>query len=304
MTRYLEESIARLKDIINDYDEILNIAVNLKDLLIFEYKLMNERLVHLRDISRAIFIGDIHGDLDTLIELLRILDIDNELRRGTYLVFLGDYIDRGPYQLEVIMLLAILKSIWRDRIVMLRGNHEPPEWLPPYPHDFPERLMERFGYRKGFEIYEVMKTIFNLLPLVLYIPKKVLAVHGGPPISRILRYNDINDIFNVENDREAIEEILWSDPIDDDIEYTYSYRGAGKLWGRKITMLTLQKLNVELIVRGHEPSYEGYKFNHNNRVLTIFSMKGFYGNMSATCLRIDFNEREWLNNIVKNIITI
>ncbi|ADM27133.1 bis(5'nucleosyl)-tetraphosphatase, ApaH [Ignisphaera aggregans DSM 17230] len=304
MTGYLEESIARLRNIVDNYDEVVNTVINLRDLLIFEYNLMNRRLVHLREISRAIFVGDIHGDLDTLIELLRILDIDNELRRGTYLVFLGDYIDRGPYQLEVIMFLAILKSIWRDRIVMLRGNHEPPEWLPPSPHDFPEILMERFGYRKGLEIYETMKTIFDLLPLALYIPRKVLAVHGGPPISRVLRYDDINDIFSIENDKEAIEEILWSDPIDEDIEYVYSYRGAGKLWGRKITMLTLQKLGIELIIRGHEPSYEGYKFNHDNRVLTIFSMKGFYGNMGAACLRIDFDDKEWFKNIAKNIITI
>lgn len=103
MTGYLEESIARLRNIVDNYDEVVNTVINLRDLLIFEYNLMNRRLVHLREISRAIFVGDIHGDLDTLIELLRILDIDNELRRGTYLVFLGDYIDRGPYQLEVIM---------------------------------------------------------------------------------------------------------------------------------------------------------------------------------------------------------
>ncbi len=304
MSRVVGEMLTKLKDILADYEELFNLIKNFRDLLIFEHKLMNERLVYLKEISKAIFIGDIHGDFDTLIELLRILDIDNELKKGVFLVFLGDYIDRGPYQLEVIAFLAILKSIWRDRIIMLRGNHEPPEWLPPYPHDFPEILIERFGYRKGFEIYETMKSIFDLLPLILYVPRKILALHGGPPISRILRYSDINEILRVEGDKEAIEEILWSDPIDEDIEYTYSYRGAGKLWGKKITMLTLQKLGIELIIRGHEPSNKGYKFNHGNRVLTLFSMKGFYGNIAAACLRIDFDDREWLNNIPKNIITV
>ena len=63
-------------------------------------------------------IGDVHGMLDPLIRLLDALP----LRSGDGLVFLGDYIDRGPASREVVELVS---SLSRDRdVVFLRGNHE------------------------------------------------------------------------------------------------------------------------------------------------------------------------------------
>lgn len=59
-------------------------------------------------------IGDIHGCATELQELLNILPKDEEL------IFLGDYIDRGPDSKGVVDLL--LKE--KDRSTFLIGNHE------------------------------------------------------------------------------------------------------------------------------------------------------------------------------------
>jgi len=70
-------------------------------------------------------IGDIHGRLDLLNELIRAIDRDDEQRgvTDTRLLFLGDYIDRGPDSRAVVELMMKL-DIGADQVVFLSGNHE------------------------------------------------------------------------------------------------------------------------------------------------------------------------------------
>ena len=65
-------------------------------------------------------VGDIHGSYDKLTRLMDRLPYDPE--RDT-LVFLGDYIDRGPRSKDVINYLCQLRSQVKQ-LIMLIGNHE------------------------------------------------------------------------------------------------------------------------------------------------------------------------------------
>ena len=67
---------------------------------------------------RTIAIGDIHGCSKALDGLLQILDP----QPADCLVFLGDYVDRGPDSRGVIDMLLELEG--RCKTVFLRGNHE------------------------------------------------------------------------------------------------------------------------------------------------------------------------------------
>lgn len=70
--------------------------------------------------KRTFAVGDIHGCLDKLLLLMERIDIDFD---RDDLVFLGDYVDRGPQSKEVVDYLIDLKAK-RERVVFLKGNHE------------------------------------------------------------------------------------------------------------------------------------------------------------------------------------
>lgn len=75
--------------------------------------------------SRVYAIGDIHGRLDLLDDLLARIDADNGARGAadTQLIFLGDLVDRGPDSRGVIDRLIALKSEQHTARYLL-GNHD------------------------------------------------------------------------------------------------------------------------------------------------------------------------------------
>jgi len=76
--------------------------------------------------NRTFAIGDVHGDLAALLRLLGRLPAPTA---GDTLVFLGDYLDRGPDSAGVVELLARdLPRRLPARVVCLLGNHED-AWL-------------------------------------------------------------------------------------------------------------------------------------------------------------------------------
>lgn len=88
---------------------------------------------------RRFVIGDIHGcskALRTLIETIA-PEADDEL------IFLGDYVDRGPDSKGVIEQLIELQN--QCRVIALRGNHEIMLWSVAYNGTDPEVWLESGG---------------------------------------------------------------------------------------------------------------------------------------------------------------
>ena len=102
-------------------------------------------------------IGDIHGCLDKLKTLLGMIQVnwDKDL-----MVFLGDYVDRGPDSRGVIELLLNLKKEHADRLIFLKGNHEWMfmQFLNGEDHD----LFLPNGGKKTLESYSVKKDKIDI----------------------------------------------------------------------------------------------------------------------------------------------
>jgi serine/threonine protein phosphatase 1 len=75
--------------------------------------------------DRTFAVGDIHGDLEALFRLLGCLP---PLDKDDTLVFVGDYLDRGPKSKQVIDFILSLPRHTPAKLVTLRGNHED-AWL-------------------------------------------------------------------------------------------------------------------------------------------------------------------------------
>jgi len=71
--------------------------------------------------NRIFAVGDIHGCHEKLVAMMKILPWDKD--RGDLLLFIGDYVDRGPRSREVIEFLVDLKKKGGN-FVFLKGNHE------------------------------------------------------------------------------------------------------------------------------------------------------------------------------------
>ena len=65
----------------------------------------------------------------------------------TNYLFMGDYVDRGYYSVETVTLLVTLKVRFKDRITILRGNHECNSLA--YIYGFNKALLEWEGKSKA-----------------------------------------------------------------------------------------------------------------------------------------------------------
>ena len=73
--------------------------------------------------KRVLAVGDVHGMYDKLIALLREVRFNPE---EDLMVFLGDYIDRGPNSIKCLDHIISLWKWYPRSVMCLKGNHE---WL-------------------------------------------------------------------------------------------------------------------------------------------------------------------------------
>src|SRR4030065_20121 len=118
--------------------------------------------------GKVIFVGDTHGDLEATEKV-----IHKYLKPKNKLVFLGDYVDRGPSTLENINFLLEQKIEHPDSLYLLMGNNEGYAVLTFHPADFWEAL--------DAELRQRYSDVLSRLPLAVSTPHGVIAVHGALP---------------------------------------------------------------------------------------------------------------------------
>ncbi|KAJ3615632.1 hypothetical protein Zmor_012414 [Zophobas morio] len=235
--------------------------------------------------------GDVHGQFQDLIELFR---IGGDSPDTNYL-FMGDYVDRGYYSVETVSLLICLKVRYKDRITILRGNHESRQITQVY--GFYDECTKKYA---NTNVWKYFTDLFDYLPLTALIENQIFSLHGGlsPSIDTLDHVRALDRIQEVPHEGPMCD-LLWSDP-DDRCGWGMSPRGAGYTFGQDISEQFNHHNGLTLIARAHQLVMEGYNWIHSKHVATIFSAPNYCyrcGNQAAimelddtlkyTCLQFD-----------------
>jgi len=219
--------------------------------------------------------GDIHGQFHDLTELFR---IGGKLPDTNYL-FMGDYVDRGYYSVETVSLLVALKVRYKERITILRGNHESRQITQVY--GFYDECLRKYG---NANVWKHFTDLFDYFPLTALIEKQIFCLHGGlsPSIDSLHNIMDQDRVQEVPHEGPMCD-LLWSDP-DDRCGWGISPRGAGYTFGQDISEQFNHNNGLTLIARAHQLVMEGYNWGHEKNVVTIFSAPNYCyrcGNQAA-----------------------
>ena len=219
-------------------------------------------------------IGDIHGNLKSLTELIQLFKVNNP----NLVIFLGDLVDRGPYQLECLLTVLILKILEPKRFYILKGNHESEEINKYY--GFYEDFTQKFGHKVQFNS---INDIYALLPYCALINDDVLCLHGGIPedidILKRIKGKKVEDLYLIsQRIRTSLLQVLWNDPKEGVNGFSESYRGPGiKFFGEDAFNGFMEYNRLSYLIRAHEMFQEGYKWFFNKRLLSIFSSENYRG---------------------------
>lgn len=297
-----------------------------KELLIKE-----SNVIHIQ--TPVTIVGDMHGQFHDMLEMF---SIGGRVPDTNYL-FLGDYVDRGLYSIETIMLLIVLKLRYPNRIHLLRGNHESRQITQSY--GFYTECLNKYG--SGSKVWHYLTDVFDYLVLCCIIDNELFCVHGGlsPNVQTIDQIKIIDRFREIPHDG-AMADLVWSDPEESNVSnlengidpsnpdeffkktsnhFQVSPRGAGYTFGRSVVEKFLECNGMSRIYRAHQLCNEGYQVYFDGLVTTVWSAPNYCyrcGNKASILELYDTNKyyfnvfeeapenkvlKENFNNMMENV---
>ncbi|CAO4375087.1 unnamed protein product [Caenorhabditis nigoni] len=238
-------------------------------------------------------VGDTHGALD---DFARHLEIGLDDLTSTYL-YLGDYVDRGPNSIPIVVFLSILKCADPRRYYFLRGNHEF-AMINANNHGFVEECIRVYGYEHGKAFFMAANEMFEEMPVAAILQDRVWCAHGGiSPHMKEGRKRFLELVKKKptnETEMQVLIDILWSDPCP-----AYRLDQKNPILFRKSPRTkdsvvftphglydALNKCGFDFIIRGHECKQNGFELFCATKCVTVFSKTNNDGDENMGCQMI------------------
>ncbi|TPP50029.1 Calcineurin-like phosphoesterase family protein [Leishmania donovani] len=236
-----------------------------------------------------VVVGDIHGQFQDLYTSVLCQQYDrrrcNPDGRDRHFLFMGDYVDRGPHSLEVVLLLLALKVEYPTLVYLTRGNHEEEKTSRVY--GFLTEATSSLGAAAGTAVWSAVNKVFLDLPLAAIVQTlymRFFVTHGG--LSPGLQ--NVEDIASIDRhaygtgdlSKEAhdiVDGLLWSDPCIGTGLFSVSSRGCGWDFGPAASSDFCSRNKLNFVCRAHQVAMDGYFWTHNDHVVTVFSAPNYCG---------------------------
>ncbi|KAH9254474.1 hypothetical protein BASA81_007587 [Batrachochytrium salamandrivorans] len=221
--------------------------------------------------SPVTIVGDIHGQFYDLREMFRVGGYPPET---TYL-FMGDYVDRGYFSVETLLLLFAFKVRYPKRVYLIRGNHETRQITQVY--GFFDECMHKLG---SAEIWSLCTNAFDCLALAAVVGsgsgEARFSVHAGltPSCDSVDQIRALERVCEVPHEGPMCD-LLWSDPEDIQGGWGISPRGAGYIYGEEIVSQFNHMNSIKQITRSHQLVMTGYKEMFNKGLVTVWSAPNY-----------------------------
>lgn len=237
-------------------------------------------------------ISDLHGDYESLFKSLEyILFYDND----SIVIFLGDYGDRGPSTLRVLLCILELKARFSDRIVLLKGNHEELEYSSDVTQGQPsitsranpsEEYINAIQFiddvYKDKEINAANKivTVLKNLPNHVYVADGTLVTHGfvlppldeteysGKPTEEQKTYLTVQDLDDVLQGNEFMNSAMRWRRFSGKDEIIF-YWPSGDTSSVEHWHEFRKRTGIKRIIRGHDPVDGSKVYENAPDVLTL-----------------------------------
>eukprot|EP00906_Rhabdomonas_costata_P011957 RCo017024 len=276
-------------------------------------KILESEPIFLKLSSNVFVIGDVHGNFTDLFFFMNKLLLFGDIEMTPYsFLALGDYVDRGEYSVECVLLCLALKCLSPSTFFMLRGNHEDPMVngdTMTYGDDcLKAQCTILFGEDTGMTVWDTLNGVFRSMPLAACIDGKIFCSHGGIPRYygtpenddriRVMESKDFprfRSLFEpldpssslgrdkLERCWVATFDLMWSDPSDEGAElnqwgFGQNDRGESIIsFGELAVENFLTTHGMELMFRAHQEKSDGLKLSKSAKCLTIFSSSNYQG---------------------------
>jgi len=239
-----------------------------------------------KKMNKFILIGDLHGSFATFFRILLrliftgIIDESFKVNEEYGIIFLGDILDRGVWDYEILVTVFFFKIYNPENIYIIRGNHE----------ELSQNSQDESGLKTHFpyhwtetiidEIHSRINTdILQNLPSAIVISypnsdsspphKYVYLAHGGLPVEiddtqtviyHKIEFEDENDYCIIKNENAGstnTSNMRWNDftGVEETFIWGKGERRRGNVIGTNITKDIGKKdepNNIELVIRGHQ----------------------------------------------------